>query len=206
MHANVFDRLGFPLLIGFLIGVAAVAAGIAAGGSPAEQAELAARWTARAALPMFLVTYLASSLYRLNPTDTTRGILRRRRQWGLGFALTHTIHLAALLVNILVFAPRTFASLIPGGFAYVMIYIMALTSNDASVRALGKNWKRLHSFGIHYIWLIYTAAYSTRIFKPETMTAGLAFAPLLFAALGLRLYVRFGRGRSASSPPVFQSE
>lgn len=205
MDGQLFDRRGFPLLIGLLAGVAAVAAGIAAGGSTAEQAELAARWTARAALPLFLVTYLASSLYRLRPGDITRGILRRRRQWGLGFALTHSIHLAALLVNILIFDPRTLSSLIPGGLAYVMIYLMALTSNDASMRWLGKYWKRLHIFGIHYIWLIFTAAYSSRIFKPETMTAGLIFAPLLFAALGLRLYARYGNTRSAF-PPVFQSE
>lgn len=199
MGETIFDRRGFPLLAGLLLGLAAVAAGLAVGATDAEQAALAARWTARTALPMFLVTYLASSLYRLSPNDITRGILRRRRQWGLGFALAHSIHLVALLTNILIFAPRSLASLIPGGIAYAMIYIMALTSNDTSMRSLGKNWKRLHVFGIHYIWLIFTAAYSGRIFKPETMTTGLIFAPILFAALGIRLYARFGMGRREAS-------
>lgn len=193
-----FDNRTTPIIIGFLLGAAAVVAGLAAGQDGAEQALLAARWTARTALFAFLIVYLASTMIRLWPGDLTRAIMRRRRQWGLGFALAHTIHLAALAVNVLVFLPRTLSSVIPGGLAYVMIYIMALTSNDASMRALGKNWKRLHVFGIHYIWFIFAASYTTRLFKPETLVTGLIFAPLLYIALGLRLYARRKTSRVAT--------
>jgi methionine sulfoxide reductase heme-binding subunit len=190
---KLIDNKAAPLLIGIALGLLAVALGWWAGATPAEEAKLAARWTARIALPMFLFAYLASSLLRLCPGDLTKALVRRRRQWGLGFALTHTIHLAALAYNVLNYDPRSLPSLFPGGFAYVMVYIMAMTSNNTSMKALGKNWKRLHIFGIHYIWFIFTASYVTRIFKPEMMATGLLFTPVMFAALGLRLYARRGQ-------------
>lgn len=197
---KLIDRKATPLLLGLALGLLAIALGWWVGATPAEDARLAARWTARIALPLFLVAYLASSLLRLWPGDFTKALIRRRRQWGLGFALAHTIHLGALAYNVLNYDPRSLPSLFPGGLAYVMIYIMALTSNDASMRALGKNWKRLHTFGIHYIWFIFTASYALRLFKPETMTTGLIFAPIMVAALGLRLYARYGRDRPTPAP------
>jgi methionine sulfoxide reductase heme-binding subunit len=196
---KLIDSKAAPLLLGVSLGLLAIALGLWAGVTPAEEAKLAARWTARIALPMFLVAYLASSLLRLWPGDLTKSLVRRRRQWGLGFALAHTIHLAALAYNVLNYDPRSLPSLFPGGLAYVMIYIMALTSNNASMKALGKNWKRLHVFGIHYIWFIFTASYVTRIFKPEMMATGLLFAPLMLAALALRLYAYFGQRQRAAT-------
>lgn len=189
---ELLDKRATPLVVGLLLGLFAVAAGLAVGQTDAEQAQLAARWTARAALPVFLTAYLASSLLRLWPAEWSRAIVRRRRQWGLGFMIAHTIHLGALLVAVLVFGPgRPLLTLLGGGLAYVLIYLMALTSNDWSMKRLGKYWKYLHSFGIHYIWFIFTFSYLGRLAKPETMMTGLIFAPIMFAALGLRLYAYF---------------
>ncbi len=193
------DNRWTPIWLALAIALLAIALGVAAGETPAEQAKLAARWTARVALPLFLITYLASSLLRLWPGDLTKALVRRRRQWGLGFALAHTIHLGALAYNVLHYDPRSLPSLFPGGLAYVMVYIMALTSNNASIKALGKNWKRLHIFGIHYLWFIFTASYATRLFKPEMMTTGIVFLPIMLAALGLRLYARFGLKQRAAT-------
>ena len=177
-----------PLLTGLAAGLAAVGAGLLAGATPAEQALLAARWTARTALPMFLVAYLASSLVRLWPGGLTRALLRRRRQWGLGFAIAHAVHLAALAVNVLLFGPaRPWQTLIGGGLAYLFVLLLAITSNDASVRRLGPAWFWLHRIGIHYIWLIFFISYASRLAVPDKMLTGLTFTPLLIGALILRL-------------------
>lgn len=110
------DRRSTPLLVGLFAALLAVAAGLVSGADAAERAGLAARWTARAALPLFLIAFLASTLMRRWPAAITRALRKRRRQWGLGFALAHTIHLAALAVNVIVYAPgRTWQSLIGGG-------------------------------------------------------------------------------------------
>ncbi len=187
------DRRSVPLLAGLLAGLLAVAAGLIAGGDAAERAGLAARWTARAALPLFLVAFLAAPLVRRWPGGVTRALLRRRRQWGLGFALAHTIHLAALAINVIVYAPgRTWQSLIGGGLAYAMIFLMALTSTDGWQRRLGRWWSRLHTVGIYYIWFIFTASYAGRAFgdDPDKRFVGIMFGTVLIAALMLRVWPR----------------
>lgn len=194
------DRRSAPLLLGLLAGLGAVAAAMLAGQTSAEQALLAARWTARTALPVFLIAYLASSLVRLWPGDLSRALLRRRRQWGLGFALAHAIHLVALAVNVLVFGPaRPWQTLIGGGIAYLMVLLMALTSNDASMRRLGKGWRWLHRFGIHYIWLIFFLSYASRLASPDKMMTGLVFTPVLLLALALRLWAGLRRNAVRAS-------
>lgn len=185
----------WPLLFGLFAGLIALYAGLAVGGDQAEQWGRAARWTARIGLPIFLVAYLASSLGRLWPGDLTRAIWQQRRWWGLGFAACHTVHLYALVSALNASGEvRTFASLIPGGLAYLMIFLMALTSNDAAMRALGRNWKRLHRFGIHYVWLVFTLAYAGRLTDPEVRPEGIYGVTLCLIALAVRIMaVRSGR-------------
>jgi methionine sulfoxide reductase heme-binding subunit len=181
----------WPLALGIALASAAIFVGFQVGGTPVEQWQLAARWTARVGFPVFLVTYSASSLAKLWPSPTTRALWQNRRWWGLGFAASHTIHLYALVTYLRMSSEtRTLASLIPGGLAYVFIFAMALTSNDAAMRALGKNWKRLHTVGIHYIWMIFTLAYAGRLLKPETRVEALVAVPMALAALGLRIAAR----------------
>ncbi len=189
MTARLIDNRQTPILIGLGAGLFAIAMAFLFAADASERALLAARWTARAAVPLFLVTYLASSLVRLKPTDFTKAIMRRRRQWGLGFALTHTIHLAALLVNIVIYRPRPLESLIAGAVAYSAIYVMVLTSTNGAQRRLGRWWKRIHSFGIHYVWFILTASYALRAIgdDPEYYPEGWSLMLVMFAALGVRV-------------------
>ena len=191
---SLFDTRSTPLWLTLLIAVSAIIAALSFGHTPAEQALLAARWTARVALPVFLIAYLASSLLRIWPSELTKSLVRRRRQWGLGFALAHTIHLIALAINVLVFGPsREPETLVGGGLAYVFILFMALTSNNWSMKKLGKNWKRLHIAGIHYIWLIFAISYASRLGDPEKFLTGAVFTPVMLGALGVRLYAHFGK-------------
>lgn len=187
----------WPLALATLLALSAVAAGFLVGNDVVEGWQLAARWTARVGAPIFLLTYSASSLVRLFPSSTTKALLRDRRWWGLGFAASHTIHLGALATYLMIGPEsRTLSSLIPGAVAYSMIYLMAATSNGYSMRRLGRNWKRLHSFGIHYIWLIYTAAYAGRILQPEKQVEGIIATTIFLAALGLRIAARKPRRKA----------
>jgi DMSO/TMAO reductase YedYZ heme-binding membrane subunit len=184
-----------PALItlgGFLTALAVIALGLAVGDDTVERAQLAARWTARVGFPIFVLTYLASSLYRLRPNERTRALLKERRWWGLSFAVAHTVHLIALIAYLQISGDTRPASVIVGGgIGYVLLYAMVLTSNHRSQRALGKNWKRLHTLGIHYIWFIFAFSYSGRLFDPERWLTGAVFTPVALAALGVRLWARF---------------
>lgn len=189
----------WPIAFGFIAAALAVMAGLRAGGLDILGWQLAARWTARVGFPIFLAAYLGSTLVRVMPAPWSRALAGDRRSWGLGFAASHTVHLAALVMALrLSPEPRTIASLIPGGIAYVFIFAMAATSNQTAMRALGRNWKRLHTAGIHVIWLIFTLAYAKRIPDMETRAIGITMTALALAALALRIAAR--RRRTAALP------
>ena len=160
--------------------------GLTLGASEPEAWNLAARYTARVGLPIFLLTYAASSLLRLAPSPTTKALVRDRRWWGLAFAFTHTVHFGALYMAVTT-RGDSLSLLAPGAVAYLAILAMALTSSDAAMKALGANWKRLHRTGIHVIWLVFTLAYAKRIPEAETLITGLVGTALCLLAAGLRL-------------------
>ena len=188
----------FPIGLAIAVSIVALALGFGWGQGAEEQWRLAARYTARVGLPLFLITYSASSLVRLWPARWSRSVMRYRRQWGLSFALTHSVHLVALAVyNAVAGTIPTAQTLIGGGGAYALLYIMALTSNDASVRALGPWWRRLHTLGIHWLWFIYTFSYAGRIADPARRAEGVIFFGLCLAALALRIFAWRFRGREA---------
>ncbi len=190
----------WPILFGFVIALGAVLAGFHFGESRSESWQLAARWTARVGFPIFILTYSASSLGRLWHSPLTRSIWRDRRWWGLGFAAAHTVHLFALITFLRISGEtRPVPVLLGGGFGYVLLYAMVLTSDDAAMRALGKNWKRLHTLGIHWLWAVFFISYLGRVFKPESHMVGLVGTGISLTALGLRLAVWIkGRRRSAA--------
>lgn len=157
-----------PALIGLtaLVAAAITAYGYAEfGGWNAEGAGAAARYTARFSFPIFIAAWSASALAILWPGGWRSVMLRRRRAIGLSFAAAHFVHLAALLVVVLVFgAERSMATIYGGGFGYVMVALMALTSNDWSVRRIGsRNWKVLHTFGALVIAVIFAVSYAGRL-------------------------------------------
>ena len=99
---------------------------------------------------------------------------------------TYTIHLVALGINIIIYAPgRTWQSLAGGGLAYFMLYAMVLTSTDGWQRRLGGWWRRIHLFGIYYLWFIFTVSYAARAFgaDPDKRVVGLLFGSVMIAAL-----------------------
>jgi DMSO/TMAO reductase YedYZ heme-binding membrane subunit len=123
-------------------------------------------------------------------SETSRWLLVNRRGIGLGFALAHSVHLAALVVIALAF-PHPFVdelnvvTLLGGGLVYVFIFAMAATSNDRSVRHLGeKRWRLLHTAGSWYIWLIFAQSYLPRAFSELLYSP---FAILLLGAPGVRI-------------------
>ena len=198
----IVNRLNraLPLLVGLALSIGAVGSGFLSGSDHLEGAQLAARWTSRVGLPIFLIAYLASSLYRLWRNELTAALIARRRQWGLAFTWTHSVHLVALTYFLTIAGtPPVLATVLGGGLAYLMIYLMALTSNNWSVKRLGANWKRIHSFGIHYIWFIYIVTYAGRFGDPGLQHIGFIGSGLLLGAFSLRLIARWKKPASKAA-------
>jgi DMSO/TMAO reductase YedYZ heme-binding membrane subunit len=177
----------WPMWFGLAAGIAAVAVGFALGDGLQDQWQHAARYTARVGFPLLILAYVARPLHQLAPSGFSKGALARRRWIGLGFAISHSIHLLALIMALRL-AGRTPepVTVVGGGFAYVLLYAMALTSTDRARRALGKWWKRLHRLGIHYLWLIFAQSYLGRALDPDTRAIGVLFGSVALAAAGVR--------------------
>lgn len=123
------------------------------------------RYSAHLAFVFLLLAFSASTLKAVVNNPQTRGLVRYRRQLGLGFATAHTFHLIALILflsNLEGYSMN--ASVAVAGFGYVVTAVLALTSNDYSVRRLGPvKWKQLHTVGISILMLYFLVAFSGRL-------------------------------------------
>ena len=123
------------------------------------------RYSAHLAFAFLLLAFSASALKAVVNNAQTRGLVRYRRQLGLGFATAHTFHLIALILFLSNLEGYSIdASVAVAGFGYVVTALLALTSNDYSVRRLGPvKWKQLHTVGISILMLYFLVAFSGRL-------------------------------------------
>ncbi len=193
-------RWTVPLAIaGVALGAIALAIPLAVNGSDAWGWQMAARYTARVSFFLFLTVYMSAPWTTVvADPPLLRAARRERRGLGLAFAGAHFVHLGALITSIaLSDKPPALLTVIFGGFGYVLIAAMAVTSNDAAVRALGVNWRRLHTFGLHYVWFIFAITYARRIASFPDMVEYKVLLGIAFAALAFRVAV-WMNGRSTA--------
>lgn len=181
----------WPILLGILVGLIALLYGRELGVDDIDGWRRATRYTARAGLVLFLITYSASSLARLTHGRLVLMVLRDRRWWGLGYAACMMVHAYAFLT---LFDTGTaqlpLVVAVGGGAGYALIAAMALTSNRRAMRRLGPAWRHLHQVGIHGLWLIYTVIFAARVIRPGSFIIGLYGLALTLGALALRLAAR----------------
>lgn len=116
------------------------------------------RVTARVAVTFFVFAYVARPLVQV--LGVGQWLVRHRRYLGLAAALTHTVHFGFVVAHDSVTdQPADLVTWVLGGLAFVLFWVMAATSNNVSVRQLGVWWRRLHRFGMHYIWLVFFYTY-----------------------------------------------
>ncbi len=183
---------GWPLLGVLALGLAAMTAAVLGlAGSDEAGVRMLIRASARSSLLLFSLAFAASSLRRLWPVPASAWLLRNRRQLGLGFALSHAVHLAAI-VAVARLWPADFwvegvgVTIAGGGVGYLFLAAMAATSFDRSAAWLSRrSWRRLHLVGSWVLWAIFlqTLTASVFVFGPRYLPQVL----LLLAVAGLRL-------------------
>lgn len=185
------------------LALAAMALGLllAAGGGT-DGYRLVIRATARTSLILFLAAFAASAAARLWPGPFTHWLRRNRRQFGLGFAMSHLIHALAIF-TLWRNDPDTFwtlsnkGSIVSGGIAYLFIAALAATSFDRMVRMLGpKMWSWLHLAGVWFIAISFVFTNGKRI--PVSGWYALPVA-LVVAAIVLRIAARQRRRAPAAA-------
>lgn len=155
------QTLGGWRFTGVVVGaLAAMAvAAIATLGAGEEGLRFIVRWTGRASTALFALAFGASSAFALWRTEATTWLRRNRRYVGVSFAGSQTIHLGAL-VGLAIVAPGFVegveaSTLVVGGMAFVFTFLLAATSSDAAMRALGPRWHTLHLVGSWWIFAVF---------------------------------------------------
>ena len=151
------------------------------------------RVTARIAFVFLMLAYVARPLrvaFKLSISGIGAWLVRERRYLGLSMALAHTVHFG-YVVALVVITPEPLAliTLVFGGLAFVLMWAMAATSNNLSMRKLGKNWKRLHTTGLHYLWVIFMQSFLGRLGENDPYYIYATLFSLGIAGLLLRIWV-----------------
>jgi DMSO/TMAO reductase YedYZ heme-binding membrane subunit len=134
-----------------------------------EGIRLLIRATARTSLVLFVMAFTASAMVELVPSDATRWQRRNRRYLGVSFAVSHFIHLAAIiglasLDRELFWKLTNIATIVLAGTAYLFIAAMVATSFDRTAAWLGpRKWRLLHLLGGWYIWISFAVAIGKRV-------------------------------------------
>jgi sulfoxide reductase heme-binding subunit YedZ len=131
----------------------------------ARGAEFIVLYSVRCALPLFVVSFTASSLAIIWPSRYTRWLLVQRRYFGLAFAFGMAWHLAFVLYVTVRFGNqlnRIATALDLVGF----VFLAALTLT--SFRWFGRRltpvgWRRVHKMGVYVIWLLATFIYLANV-------------------------------------------
>jgi DMSO/TMAO reductase YedYZ heme-binding membrane subunit len=205
--ASARRHSGLLAIAGIAIAVLIIAAAVVSTGPGLEGWRNATHLTARLSALLFLVVFVSGALARLAPGAATRTLLRERRGVGLGFAGAHFVHLGAVVTYLSMGGsmPPIFVPVL-GGFGYVLIALMAMTSNDWSVRVLGRNWKRLHMFGVSFLWLAFAFNYAGPLARPGLHDPVYYLMSALFlSALAVRLLCRarfIVQGKEASTRTI----
>ena len=116
------------------------------------------RHTAQISFALYCIILVARPLQQILRSGWTAKLLRNRRQLGVALAAAMTVHLGLLAYRFGSQPELTYPilNLIIGGGAYLVMYLMLITSFNGPTRALGpRRWKLLHRIGMLYMALIF---------------------------------------------------
>ena len=155
------------------------------------------RVTARIAFFLLLLAMIARPFRQL--TGIGSQLLRHRRYLGLAMAFVHTVHFGYVIAFLKTSSePLEMVTIIFGGLAFLLTWIMAATSNNAAQRALGVWWRRIHTLGIYYVWLIFMNTFiGTQLAEGDFIYTGIVAAGLVAVSLRIAVFLRQRFSRTA---------
>ena len=153
------------------------------------------RLTAWISFLIYLLAFAARPARQLFKTALTKTMLMNRRYIGIAFAGSHTVHL--VLIILFVLDPNNLPpTVLVGGTAYALLYLMLITSFDAPAAAIGPvAWRRLHKTGLYWIGATFTFTVIAGVLRAPEDPWSLLFAALLMIAITLRV-IAYLKGRT----------
>jgi hypothetical protein len=162
------------------------------------------RQTARIGLFIYLLIFMLRPAQQLRPSKTGRALLRNRRYIGVAFAGVMTAHLMLIIWFWFFVLGEAIPALllVSGGGAYLMIFLMLITSFDKPARALGpRSWRRLHKLGLYWIGAVFANTIAPDVLREPRNPFYLATVLLMLVAIVLRVLAYLKRqSRSIPTP------
>jgi sulfoxide reductase heme-binding subunit YedZ len=94
--------------------------------------------------------------------------------------------------------PLEMVTLTFGGLAFLLTWIMAVTSNNTSQRALKAWWRRIHTLGIYYVWLIFMNTFiGVLLATSDPLYVGIVAVGLVAVSLRMAVFLRQRFSRTA---------
>ena len=197
---SVLRGTGARKLLVYVIGCLPLAGltGALISSPPADPYELIARETGENALRLLVLTLAISPLITLTKK---RWLGVYRRTLGVLSFTYAVLHFAAYIVFEADFDPTFLLTDIPerrfiavGIIAFALMLPLGVTSNNFSVRKLGRKWKRLHRLA--YPLLLLAPVHFLMLKRGEDLTEPLVYLTIAITLLAFRVVVK----RRANKP------
>ncbi|MEP1469385.1 MAG: hypothetical protein ABJK25_00275 [Halieaceae bacterium] len=166
------------------------------------------RLSGRVGMGLFFVSFGASALHHLFNTGWSNYLVKNRRYYGISTAIVLWSHFLVIL-SLSVTASEWFRDsapwfiLYPGAGVFLVVGLMALTSNNFAVKKMGaQRWRTLHlvggyaalsAFAYEYVLVLYLQPIILPDYQFVTANS-VVMAHLLLAVPLLLLYLRFKKG------------
>lgn len=153
------------------------------------------RTGARTSYVLFVLVLIASALFTLAPSPTTRWLLAQRRALGLALAVVHLSVGTAILTLAAHHRDTFFAVTYPlqrigGAFGYLVLVVLVITSLHVVKRRMNPGrWKAIHRFGIIVLFVNFSVSYGRRVFVARDPFF-VPFLATLVAAAVVRMLAR----------------
>ncbi len=140
------------------------------------------RISARLALLIYLLIFIARPLRELRVNMLGRQLVKNRRLMGIAFAAIMTAHLVLLI------ARNGLPAEFFGMLIYALIYLMLITSFNKPAAVLGpRRWRILHKTGLYAIGIALAQAQFTRILRGVGEPVHYVLGALVVIAIGVRV-------------------
>ncbi|MGC2696465.1 MAG: hypothetical protein WA738_11805 [Candidatus Angelobacter sp.] len=160
------------------------------------------RITARTTFVFFLCAFTGNALRDLWPGRFSVWLAKRRDWFLLATALSHTVHLVAIiaLFQVVGWSHLQMVTLLGGGLVYLLIYALAIAAALRLIRGTETRFlstPKFEGIALYLIWLIFALAFVPRMVSGWPVYSFLGIAAL--AALIVRITCRVRHRRAMTS-------
>lgn len=161
--------------------------------------------TARVALVLFVLAFVARPLNELWSTRASAWLLANRRTIGICFGLSLSMHLWLIFWLFYLGRPHIPESIamadivigIPGLFIILLMLVTSALWVRDNMKA--STWQRLHTTGQYFVWFIFTADLIENYVESVTPLPAINYVPfiaVLVVVMAIRLGANYLRRRS----------